>query len=80
MAHVNGPHKECPGRAEWFQALQVRPQVPQEPSSASEGNVFFLDMLHLLMLLAKRTEANMDVVKIWIHEVKDFLMGMEKEV
>ncbi len=38
----------------------------------------FLDMLHLIMLLANRTKANMDVVKFWFQEAKDFLMGMEK--
>ncbi len=38
----------------------------------------FLDMMHLIMLLAKRTKANMDVVKFWFQEAKVFLMGMVK--
>ena len=40
----------CQGR-DWFQALQ---QPRQERSRASEGRLFLLDMLHLIMLLAKR--------------------------
>ena len=40
----------------------------------------FLDMLHLIMLVASRTKAKMGVVKFWFQEAKDFLMGMEKEV
>ncbi len=37
----------------------------------------FLDMLHLIMLLAKRTNAKRDVVQFWFQEAKDFLSHME---
>ncbi len=38
----------------------------------------FLDMLHLIMLLAKRTNAKKDVMRFWFQEAKDYLMGMKK--
>ena len=37
-----------------------------------------LDMMHLIMLLARRTDAKKDVMRFWFHEAKDFLVGMEK--
>ena len=55
-------------------------RLPRKQPVPPEAIWLFLEMMHLIMLLAKRTKANMDVVKIWFHEAKDFLMGMEKEV
>ncbi len=39
-----------------------------------------LDMAHLIMLLAKRTKAERDVMKVWFQEAKDFLAVMEENI
>ena len=37
----------------------------------------FMDMLHLIMLLANQTNAKKDVLQIWFQEAKIFLLGMK---
>ncbi len=37
----------------------------------------FMDMLHLIMLLANQTNAKKDALHIWSQEAKIFLLGME---
>ena len=39
-----------------------------------------LDMAHLIMLLAKRTKAKRDVMKVWFQNAKDFLTGMQENI
>ncbi len=63
-----------------YMSLDYVYKLPRKQPVPPEAVWLFLEMMHLVMLLAKRTKANMDVVKIWFHEAKDFLMGMEKEV
>ena len=38
----------------------------------------FMDMLHLIMLLANQTNAKKDVLQIWFQEAKIFLLGMKQ--
>ena len=57
---------------------QIGSKVFQEPMPKTVW--LLLDMVHLILLLAKRTKADRKVLKLWFEEAKNFLKGMEKEV
>ena len=51
-------------------------QNHQANEHMSNGVWLFLDMLHLIILLAKWTSAKRDVLTFWFQEAKVFLMRM----